>query len=250
MDFTMTDKVAVVTGGSRGIGRAIALRFAESGAKVVIAGRDAETLATTEKELWGVGCEAGTVQVDVGAPGALNRIAASVLDRFGGVDVLVNNAYLSGGGMALLDVTEDLWNRIFRVNVWAPFELARLVYPSMSERGGGSIINIASNEGIKSSGPGLGAYATSKAAMIMLTRVCAIEWAKENIRVNSIAPGLVRTDGAKRLIDHVQKTGQHFARLERFAEPDEIAPLALYLASSAGSFATGACFVIDGGELA
>lgn len=247
VDLSIEGKVAIVTGGSKGIGRAIALAFAEHGADLTIAARGAEALDRTRQEIAATGRRALTVQADIGKDGDIEKIYRETVAQFGGVDILVNNA-AAGDSAGLLEMTQDQFMAIMKANVWAPLNLSRICRESMIKRGGGVIINIVSNEGIRPS-IGLGIYPASKAALMNMTQLIAKEWAQDGIRVMCIAPGLIRTELAKRLVDAVEASGTSINPLKRIGEAHEIAGMALLLASPAGSYATGMTYVIDGGEI-
>jgi len=249
VNLSLEGKVAVVTGGSKGIGRAIALTFAEHGADVVIAARGAEALERTRKEIEERGRRVLAVQADVANAPDLERLYAEVCEAFGGVDVLVNNAATGDEGRELSKLTRDEFDRVLSVNLWAAIRLSQLCRPSMQQRGGGVILNIVSNEAIRPMA-GLGIYSPSKAALVNLTQMLAKEWAGDGIRAACIAPGLVRTELAAPLVDMVEKHGLKLNPLGAIGEPEDIAGLALFLCSPAGRFATATTFVVDGGEMA
>jgi NAD(P)-dependent dehydrogenase (short-subunit alcohol dehydrogenase family) len=247
VSFSLEGRIALVTGGSKGIGRAIALAFAEHGSDVAIAARGAEALERTRREIEKRGRRALAVSVDLSRPQEIEQLQARVQQELGPVDVLVNNAGTGeAGGLATLP--REQYDRVFDLNLWAPLRLAQLCYPGMQGRGGGVVINIASNDGLRPE-PGVGAYGATKAALINLTQQMAMEWAPDGIRVVCIAPGLVRTELAAPLVAHYESQGMQINMLRRVAEPEEIAGLALFLASDAGRFATAETFVLDGGEL-
>jgi NAD(P)-dependent dehydrogenase (short-subunit alcohol dehydrogenase family) len=246
-DFSLEDKIAIVTGGSKGIGRAIALTFAEHGADVAIVARGAPALESTRKEIEALGRRATGIQADLLVDGDPERTVRETVDAFGGVDILVNNAGTAiPGGVA--STSQDQFAEVMKVNVWVPLRLSQLCRDSMAKRGGGAILHIASNEGLRPSG-GMGIYAPSKAALINLTQLMAKEWVKDGIRVCCIAPGIVRTEMAEPLVKLIETTGVHINPQRRIAEPDEIAGMALLLASPAGRFATGLTYTVDGGEV-
>jgi NAD(P)-dependent dehydrogenase (short-subunit alcohol dehydrogenase family) len=250
VDFSLEGKTALITGGSKGIGRAIALTFAEHGAHVAIAARGAEALEQTAKEIEERGVRALAVPTDVSDEASLEELVGRVCGELGGVDVLVNNAATGEGGK-LSELTHAELDRVMAVNLWAPIRLCQLCRPSMQERGGGVVINIVSNEGIRP-GPGLGIYSPSKAALINLTTMLAKEWAKDGIRAVSIAPGLVRTEMAAGLVKAVEEHDEYLQKLNplgAIGEPPDIAAVALVAASPAGRFLTATTLVADGGEM-
>jgi dehydrogenase/reductase SDR family member 4 len=248
ISFSVKGKVAIVTGGSKGIGRAIALTLAEHGADLAIAARGRDALEKTRAEIEMTGQRCIALSADMADEEEWKRLVDETIAAFGGVDVMINNAATAAAYGPIARTDSASWDRVMKVNLKAPFVLSSLCRPSMKSRGGGSVIHITSNEGLRPSF-GLGVYSVSKGALVTLAQVCAKEWARDKIRVNCIAPGLVRTEMADGLVQMVEKSGRYPNPLHRVAEPEEIAGLALYLASDAGSYATGQTFVVDGGEL-
>ena len=248
VDLSLEGKVAVITGGSKGIGRAIALTFAEHGADVAIVARGIDALVKTQKEIEATGRRGVAIQADVSTDEALDRIRQETCNRLGGVDILVNNAAI-GGMPALSETGQEDFLRVMKTNVWTPLRLSQLCRESMIERGGGVIINVVSNEGVRPS-VGIGIYAASKAALMNMSQLLAKEWARHSIRVSCIAPGLIRTELAQRLVTAVESSGNYPSVQGRIGEPEEIAGMALFLASPAWSYATGETYVVDGGEIA
>ncbi len=252
VDYSMKGKVAVVLGGSKGIGRAIALAFAENGADLVISARGQEALDRTKKEIEQRKRRCIVVQTDASKDEDIQKLADETKRAYGGADVLVTMPALGGslGGYApIVEWGPENWHLMMKVNLWAPFMASKLFYPMMKARGGGSVIHMSSNDGIRPSG-GLGPYPVSRAAVIHLTRVCAVEWAPVGIRVNCIAPGIVRTEMSANLVKKIEETGKHYNPQKRIGEPSDIAGIALFLASEAGRYATGTTYVVDGGEIA
>lgn len=247
VDFSLAGKVAIVTGGSKGIGRAIALAFAEHGADAVIAARGEQALAAARIDIEKTGRRCVALSIDMSVEADWERLVNATVKALGGVDVLVNNAATGSYG-PIVKTDSATWDTIMRVNLKGPFMLSKLCRPIMKQRGGGSILHITSNEAVRPSF-GLGCYSVSKGALVTLTQVCAKEWARDKIRVNCIAPGLIRTELAEVLIKNVEATGKYPNPMKRIGEPSEIAGLALYLVSAAGTYATGQNFVVDGGEL-
>lgn len=247
VDFSLDGKVAIVTGGSKGIGRAIALAFAEHGADLVLAARRPEALERAKQDVEATGRRVLTVQADMSVSADCDKLYQATIEEFGGVDILVNNA----AGVSLVTLAEENeedFLRVMKTNVWAPLHLARLCRESMRQRGGGAVINITSNEGVRPS-MGIGTYALSKSALINMAQLLGKEWAADKIRVTCIAPGLIRTDLAKELVEAVETSGSPINPQKRVGEPNEIAGLALFLASPAGTFATSMTYVVDGGEV-
>ena len=249
---SLTGKVALVTGGGRGIGKAIAKRLAEAGADVVIASRKMENLEATAHEFADYSGKTIPIECHVGRADQLANLVKETEARLGPVDILVNNSATNIGQGPSLDVTDEMFAKMFEVNVVSALRLIRLTVPKMIERGtGGSIINIASIAGLRPQPGGL-LYSATKATLLMMTRNWAVEFGKHNVRVNAIAPGLIQTDFS----EYFWKNEKHLARLEatqpipRVGTPDEIGGIALYLASDESSFVTGQTFVVDGGATA
>ncbi len=248
--FNLSGKVAIVTGASKGIGASIAKGLAEHGAKVIISSRSQEAVDEVAKDLTSKGLEAKGIACHVGKREALENLVQSTIATYGGIDILVNNAATNPVFGKLKDADEAVFDKIMNVNVKACLTLANLCYDSMQSRGGGSIINIASVEGTKPSF-GLGLYSISKAALIMLTKSQAKEWSRKGIRSNAICPGLIKTKFSKAIWQD-EKTLEAFTLhlpSARMGAPEEIAGLAVYLASEASSYTTGASFSVDGGYL-
>jgi dehydrogenase/reductase SDR family member 4 len=248
----LTGKVALVTGGGRGIGKAIARRLAEAGADVVIASRKMENLQAAAQEFANFPGKTVPIECHVGKAEQLENLVKETEARLGPVDILVNNSATNIGQGPSLDVTDEMFAKMFEVNVVSALRLIRLTVPKMIERGtGGSIINIASIAGLRPQPGGL-LYSATKAALLMMTRNWAVEFGKHNVRVNAIAPGLIQTDFS----EYFWKNEKHVARLEatqpipRVGTPDELGGIALYLASDESSFVTGQTFVVDGGATA
>lgn len=247
--FDLHGKTALITGGSKGIGRAIAWAFAGAGANVAISARDEAQLEATAAEMRAAGFQVLPITGDVGDDAHLARMAIETVQRFGGVDILVNNAATGDRReRAIADYTREGVDRVLRVNLWAPIRLMQLCRPSMVARGGGVIINIASNAGNQAAA-GLGIYSPSKAALMNASDTIGSELAADGIRCVSVSPGIIRTELASRIVKAVEEGGLTPNPLGRVGEPEEVAALVLYLASPAGSFATATNYVIDGGEL-
>jgi NAD(P)-dependent dehydrogenase (short-subunit alcohol dehydrogenase family) len=247
VDFSLEGKVALVTGGSKGIGRAIALTFAEHGADVAIAARGAQALEATREDIEARGRRCVAVSTDVCSDPDLKKLHESVRSEFGDIDILVNNV---GGAepIGLADLRYEQFERTIKTNTWAAIYLAQLCYPAMKKKGGGVVINISSNGGLKPD-PFLGGYSASKAALNIVTGQMAQEWAKDGIRSVCICPGLVRTELAIPLVEHFEKKGFPQNMLRMCGEPEHIAGMALLLASPAGAYCHGEIFTVDGGEM-
>src|SRR6058998_1575373 len=246
--ISLKDKVAIVTGGGRGIGKAITKRLAAAGAKVVIASRKAENLEATAREFASLPGQVIPIACHVGQKEALEQLVDQTTDRLGPVDILVNNSATNIGQGPALAVTDEMLDKMVEVNVKAPLRLLRLVVPKMIERkSGGSIINIASIAGLRPQPGGL-LYSFTKAGLIMMTRSWAQEFGLHNIRVNAIAPGLIQTElsGFFWKEDTRRPRYESATPLHRIGQPDEVAGLALYLASDEASFVTGQVMAADG----
>lgn len=248
--FSLDNKVALVTGGTRGIGLHAAIALASAGARVAVCARTAETCKQVAADIEKAGGEAHPVVGNVGKADEIPGIVASVVDRFGAIDVLVNNAGAGSEFASITDFSDKGFDKAFAVNVRAPLTLTREAVKA-GLGSGGSVINIVSVAGIKSE-PFMGIYSASKAAMISATKTLARELGPSGIRVNAIAPGVIRTDFSKLLVetptfhDHVVAT----TALGRVGEADEVAGAVVWLASKAASYVTGSVIVIDGGLLA
>lgn len=247
----LAGKIAVVTGGAYGIGRASVERFAREGAKVAIVDFVEEGGREVERLISEVGGEAFFVQADVGTPGDAKRAVEETIARYGGVDVLFNNAGIMPDGTVLTQTDAD-WDRTMDVNLKAIFLLARAAIPSIIARGGGSIINTASVQGLRGHQNRL-AYVTSKHGVIGITRAMAADYARQGIRVNAICPGTIDTPMLHRVIDEMQDRDaalQSFGELHPMGfigQPEDVAAAALYLASDESRFVTGIALPVDGG---
>jgi NAD(P)-dependent dehydrogenase (short-subunit alcohol dehydrogenase family) len=250
-NFDLTGKVALVTGGSRGIGLAIAEAYAAAGAKVAVASRKQEAVDEAAAALRRSGGDALAVAAHTGDAADVTALVERVVAHFGGIDILVNNAATNPHFGPFLSAEDSHWDKILDVNVKGYFRVAKACVPVMRARGGGKIINVASVAGLEPQ-PMMGVYCVSKAAVLMMTEVLAAEVAADNIQVNAIAPGFVKTKFSQVLWSTPDIHDQLIRAVpqRRMAEPAEIAGIAVYLASAASSFTTGATFVVDGGQLA
>lgn len=248
--FDLGGKVAVITGSSRGIGRAIAERMAEQGAKVVISSRKSgpcEEVAAAINAKHGAG-SAIAVPANIASKPDLQNLVQTAMQSFGRIDILVCNAASNPYYGPMSGIEDDQFRKVLDNNVIANHWLIQMVAPQMIERRDGAVIIVSSIGGLRGS-PVIGAYNISKAADFQLARNLAVEFGPHNVRVNCIAPGLIKTDFARALWENPDTLAQVTSTtpLRRIGEPDEIAGAAVYLASSAGSFITGQAIVVDGG---
>ena len=248
--FDLTGKVALITGASRGIGQAIAEAYAAAGAKVVLASRKQEGLDKVAEIIRQDGGEALPIAAHTGDSEAVAALLAQITETYGGVDILVNNAATNPHFGPIVTSEDSHWDKILDVNVKGYFRIAKACAASMKTRDGGKIINVASVAGLEPQ-PGMGIYCVSKAAVLMLTEVLAAELAADNIQVNAIAPGFIKTAFSSVLwqTESIYRSVTQAVAQKRMAEPEELTGIALYLASNASSFTTGARFVIDGGQM-
>ena len=247
-EFSLQGRIAIITGGSRGIGRAIALRFALAGATVVIGSRSLDHVQGVAAEIEQLGGLALPVQAHVGRPDDVDKLVQHTIDAYGRLDILVNNAATNPHFGPLLDADEAQWDKILDTNLKGAFRMCKAAVPHMASSGGGKIINIASIAGLRPS-PGMGVYSVSKAGILMLTQVLAQELGAKNIQVNAIAPGVIKTRFSQVLWQMPEFARPILDRLPlaRFGEPEDVAGLALYLASPESDYVTGSVFVLDGG---
>lgn len=249
--FDLTGKTAVVTGSSRGIGKAIAHRLAEHGANVVVSSRKADACEAAVAEINAAVGRAAAISIpaNIAIKEALQALVDGTNKRFGQIDILVCNAASNPHFGPMSDISDEQFTKVLHNNIVSNHWLIQMVAPQMRARKDGSIIIISSIGGLRGTNV-LGAYAISKAADMQMARNLALEFGPDNVRVNSIAPGLIKTDFAKALWDNpeILKRSTERACLKRIGEPDEIAGVAVCLASRAGAFTTGQTIVIDGGQ--
>ncbi len=245
----LKDKVALITGSSRGIGKAIAEQYAAHGARVVISSRKAEACEAVAKELTDQGHEAIAVPCHIGDKGELQKLVDATMKQWGRIDVLVANAATNPVYGPMSELTDEAYDKIMNTNVKSTWQLCNMVLPQMAERGDGAVILLSSIAALRGNTV-IGCYGMSKAAEAALARNLALEWGPHNIRINSIAPGLVKTDFAKALWEDPErlKRIENQTPLRRIGEPDDIAGVALFLGSRMGAYVTGQTIVADGGE--
>ena len=246
--FDLRGKVAVVTGSSRGIGRAIAERCAQRGAAVVVSSRSAESCSEVVNAITAAGGTAHAIPAHIGKKDELAALVEGTVERFGGLDIVVANAAVNPYFGPLSGISDEAWDRIMNSNVRSTLWICNFAFPHLAKRGGGAAILLSSIAGISGTGV-LGAYGVSKTALIGLARNLAVEWGARGIRVNALAPGIVKTEFAKALWDNpeIAEPAIRGTPLGRLADSDDIAGAAVFLASAAGSFITGQTIVIDGG---
>ena len=248
-DASLDGKTAVVTGGSKGIGRHIALSFAEAGADVVVASRNVEQLEKTAREIEERGRRALVVPTDVSDVAALERLVATARDARDGFDIWVNNAGAAPFLSSIDSMRPDGFEKYFRINFVSAFHAMRLAAPVLMGRRGACVLNVASVAAYVAS-PGLSYYGPAKAALVNLTRTAALEWASSGIRVNAVAPGWIETDMNELGRQNPEWNRQVLASipLGRWGQPEDVAAAAVFLCSPAASWITGAVLVVDGGQ--
>jgi NAD(P)-dependent dehydrogenase (short-subunit alcohol dehydrogenase family) len=246
--FDLTGKVALVTGSTRGIGRAIAGRMAEQGASVIISSRKTEACTTTAADFAASGHDVFAQACDIASKDDLSRLVEATLKRYGRIDILICNAATSPVRGPSYDVSDELWAKIMGTNVQSTFWLCNMVLPQMAARGEGAVIVISSIVAMYGA-PQIGIYAVSKAAEIQLVRNLAMEWGSRGIRVNTIAPGLIKTDLSRGYWQEPerQQAAERRIPLRRIGDPDDIAGIAVALCAPAGRFVTGQVLAVDGG---
>jgi dehydrogenase/reductase SDR family member 4 len=246
--FDLTGKTAVITGSTRGIGRAIAEQMAMAGANVVISSRKAEACAKVAAEISMAGGKAAAIPCHIGEAAQRRNLIDRTHEQFGPIDILVCNAAINPHYGPIEDTPDDIFDRMMAVNVRCNLNLAVLARPHMVERGSGTIVIVSSIAGLMGN-TALGTYGITKAADMQLVRNLAVSWGRDGIRVNAIAPGLIKTDFARALWDNpeILASTLKMSPLGRIGDPVDIAGTAIMLASDAGRFITGTTIVIDGG---
>jgi dehydrogenase/reductase SDR family member 4 len=249
-NFSLKGQVAVITGGSRGLGKAVALTFSEAGADIAVCSRVLEDSQLVAKEIQNLGRHALAIQTDVSRKADVDNLVQKVMDEFGHIDILVNNAGAAINRLSILEQNEDLWDTIMDINLKGPYLCSQAVSKIMVNQKKGNIINMSSAGGLLQ---GFGnAYAVSKAGLIKMTRILAFELGKHNVRVNSIAPGWVKTEMNRMIWSNPEVMKGFLAGIPmgQMGQPGDVANAALFLASEASSYITGHTLVVDGGLLA
>lgn len=252
MNIDLSGKVALVTGGSRGLGKAISLGLADAGADIIIASRKIENCEKVASDVEAKGCQALAVAAHTADMDSLDMLIEAAYERFGKIDLLINNAGANPAMGTLSDLSPELFDKMMGINVKGPWYLASRIAPKMGAAGGGSIINMISVSGIRPAAY-QGFYSCNKAALDALTKVMAAEWADMNIRVNAIAPGSYHSDLfdiSAAAMPGFEDGAKEASMMKRIAATEEILGPVLYLASDLGSFTTGSTVVADGGYLA
>ena len=246
--FSLKEKTAIISGGSKGIGKSIAFKYAEAGANVVICSRKKDNLDSAIEEAQTLGFNIIGIECNTGEKESINNVVDKTLEQFKRVDILVNNAAANPYYGPILNSEESHWEKIWDINVKGYFNFIKACSKSMKDNKYGKIINVASIAA-KTPLDGLGVYNISKAAVVMLTKVLAKEMAGSNVQVNTLAPGLIKTDFSKALWEDESVYNEIIKAIPqaRMGEPDDISGMALYLASEASDFITGSMFVVDGG---
>ncbi|MDZ4702198.1 MAG: SDR family oxidoreductase [Rhodothermales bacterium] len=254
MNLRLTGKTAIVTGASRGIGKAIALELAREGCRIVLCAREPGRLTEAAEDITRqTGTAVEPVAADITSPDAAARLVEAAKRRFGGIDILVGNA---GGNRRkpLVDTTDEDWSQLIDLNLMGHIRCARAVLPAMKQAGGGSMVFVSSIFGREAGGPGLSIYNTTKSALISMAKILAIEVAGDGIRVNTVAPGSIRFPGSswdKRCIDDPEGMAKFVEQnlpIGRFGTAEEVADVVTFLVSDRASLVTGACITVDGSQ--
>ena len=248
MEISLKDKVALITGASRGIGAATALEMARCGADIVLASRKLDTLEVVANKIRELGRKAVSIPTHMGKMDDVENLSKKAVEEFGKIDILVNDAASSPTGDTAMDYTERAWDSVMNANLKGFFFLTQKIARVMKENGGGAIVNVASTEGLRPSY--LVAYGISKAAIVHATKHMAKEWGIFNIRVNSVCPGITKTQIADIVFSNpdILKYAVDSTALKRYAEPEEQAHSIVFLASDLAAYITGANLVVDGGQ--
>jgi NAD(P)-dependent dehydrogenase (short-subunit alcohol dehydrogenase family) len=246
--FSLTGKTALITGATRGIGLAIARAYGRAGARLVITSENIDDCQHVASTLSREGIDAWPMSADLGQQADVNALADAVLNHFGGLDALVCNAGVAPHMGPLATVCDQDWDTTLTINLRSALWLTTALIPSMAARGGGSVVLMASIAGVRGNAS-LGLYGLSKAALAQLARNLAVEWGPANVRVNAISPGVIQTEFARPLTDAPALMEKRLALtpLRRVGTPEEVAGMALLLATPAGGFITGQNFIVDGG---
>ena len=249
--FRLDGKVALITGASKGIGEAMARGLAEFGAKVVVSSRKQDAVDAVAGTFKSDGLEATGIAANVGSVEEIHALVDKTVEIYGGLDIIINNAAVNPVFGPIQNTDERAFDKIIDVNLKGPFELCKKAFPILKQRGGGSIIHISSIGGLKPEA-GIGMYSVSKAAIINLTQAMAQDWGGDNIRVNAICPGLIKTKFSEALWndDQILDRFLNHIPLGRAGTPDDIAGLAVFLASDAAAYCTGGVYLVDGGYAA
>ncbi|MDD9303419.1 MAG: SDR family oxidoreductase [Desulfobacter sp.] len=247
-EFDLSSKVAVITGASRGIGLAVAKKMAECGARCILVSRRPENLETAAREILDAGHKAEAMACHTGYPDQIKALYESIMEKYGRLDILVNNAATNPHFGEMITADEGIWDKTLDVNIKGPFFMVKYAVPLMEN--GGAIVNVSSINAVR---PGLfqGVYSATKAALVNMTKTLARELAPKGIRVNALLPGLTDTKFASAIIGSEEICQHALAQIPmgRYAQPSEMAGTVLYLVSDAASYTTGACIISDGGML-
>ena len=249
--FSLDGKVVVLTGGGTGLGLAMVRALARAGADLVIAGRRSGPIESAAQEVASLGRQAVAVPTDVTDSGQVDQLMATALDRFGRIDVLVNNAGAVQENVRkpLWDITDDEWELVMNVNLTGAFYCSRAAAKPMSERGQGKIVNVASGFGMRA-GRDIYMYCCSKGGMIQLTRVLSFNLARYGVTANSIVPGFIPTESTDSEMRSTLPPSGDFLPIGKLGRPEDLGPIAVFLASDASDYMTGEMFIVDGGGLA
>jgi dehydrogenase/reductase SDR family member 4 len=246
--FDFSGKVVLITGASRGIGEALAQEFCELGGEVILTSRKQESLDQVAEVIRAKGGKAWPLACHIGREEDRVKLVEQVIQKYGRLDVLINNAATNPMFGPVMDATSEIWDKIFEVNVKGPFFLSKMFGARMMEKGRGAIVNVTSMAGIKPM-TGLGVYSISKSALLMMTKVLAAEWGEKGIRVNAVAPGVIKTKFSEALWknEFIRKVVEQTSPLGRLGEVDDVVGAVVFLASDAAKYITGEIMVVNGG---